>query len=135
MDAIKSLFADSFQGFLPSDIPFFLLQLFTSAIVTITLLYIYKFKHRNTSQFEITVLPLSLLVVLLVTLCKNIPLFGLVIIALSILLNPFKNENDKTKITYLFLCLGFSAAIGTGHILFSLLTFSVIIIFLLLVKK
>jgi hypothetical protein len=135
MNTLKSLFADSFQGFLPADIPFFLLQLFTSALVTLILIKIYKFKNNDVQPIDNNILPLSLIMVLLVAISKNIPLLGLFIIALSILLNPFKLVNDKTQITYLILCLGFSIAIGTGNILFSLIALPIVMLFLLLNKK
>lgn len=126
MEMIKEILIDSFNGFSPKFIPFFLFQLLTAAFMghLLNIAAVKKFKISGTSVFVL----IATLVCLLAALSKFSLTFAVLSAAVILLLLASKRDNNiEVVMTALVSAIGVGC--GTGSVVQTFIGF----VFVLLV--
>lgn len=130
MISIKELFTDSLNGLTLGDIPFLLVQLFSSCLVAIVIRYIAvkRFGHQPS---EFSFYPVyALCITFIAIIAKNSVTIGLILVAVSVLFRK-QPSNSQHSVVFMFILAASSIGMGSGHVVLTAVFF-LLIMFLLL---
>ncbi|MFP5470711.1 MAG: hypothetical protein ACLGGV_03880 [Bacteroidia bacterium] len=136
MNFIKSIANDLLNGLSIEDIPVFLARIFFAGLVAFVFKMMYYKKHPNQESSIIKhLVSLSVAVCVVVPIAQFSISLGLILAAFIVGLFVNIKSNNTSELVFLFLSFLFSASIGAGYVVYSIVGLIPLLILLLIAKK
>jgi len=136
MNFLKSIANDMLNGFSVEDIPVFIARIFFAALVALVFKHIYSKKYSDESSALIRYLiPLSVAICVVVPIAQFSISLGLILSAIMVVVLVNIKSSNSGELLYVLFSLLFSASIGAGYVVYSLVGLIPVVVLLLFAKK